>query len=91
MKQRSFFQAQSSSSFSFAEQTELALIPINPATHPFPPPLPANIICKVEQWVAYWSGLATAHFVFGTSVGRSSQSAFGRLTGNDVSGHYKLI
>ena len=59
-----FCQAQSSSSFSFAEQTELALISINPATHPFPPPLPANTICIVEQWVAYWSGLATARFVF---------------------------
>jgi len=27
--------------------------------------------------------------VFGTSVRRSSRSAFGRSTGNDVSGHYK--
>ena len=26
---------------------------------------------------------------FGTSVRRSSRSAFGRSTGNDVSGHYK--
>ena len=28
-------------------------------------------------------------FVIGTSVRRSSRSAFGRSTGNDVSGHYK--
>ena len=28
-------------------------------------------------------------FSFGTSVRRSSRSAFGRSTGNDVSGHYK--
>ena len=27
--------------------------------------------------------------IFGTSVRRSSRSAFGRSTGNDVSGHYK--
>ena len=34
------YQAQSSSSFSFTEQTELALFPIYPATHPssHPPP-----------------------------------------------------
>ena len=29
-------------------------------------------------------------FFFGTSVRRSSRSAFGRSTGNDVSGHYIL-
>ena len=29
------------------------------------------------------------HRGIGTSVRRSSRSAFGRLTGNDVSGHYK--
>ena len=33
--------------------------------------------------------LKTTLYFFGTSVRRSSRSAFGRLTGNDVSGHYK--
>ena len=67
---------QSSSSFSFAEQTELALFPINPATY------------KPTSGKVYFSAAANS-LLIGTSVQCSSWSVFGRSTGNNVSGHYK--
>ena len=39
-----------------------------------------------HKWVP---GANQSFLEIGTSVRRSSRSAFGRLTGNDVSGHYK--
>ena len=50
----------------------------------------------IKSVIALFSSLSVTETIFpvflvffGTSVRRSSQSAFGRSTDNDVSGHYK--
>ena len=47
-------------------------------------PVKTLLLWSMDKRVVY-----SLNHSIGTSVQRSSRSAFGRLTGNDVSGHYK--
>ena len=48
-------------------------------------------IIRIKRWRRAFNHQNIPHKDIGTSMRRSSRSAFGRTTGNDVNGHYKGI